>query len=82
LLGEGIPYWGRSLIYDLARFWETQGNSEEARARYARALTIREQALGAYHPKTTETRKRLIALLHTMGQHEEAAQFEATQSDP
>jgi tetratricopeptide (TPR) repeat protein len=66
-------------IHDLARFWETQGNSEEARACYARALAVREQALGAHHPTTMETRTRFIALLHAMGQHEEAAQFEDTQ---
>ncbi|MEO6889829.1 MAG: tetratricopeptide repeat protein [Ktedonobacteraceae bacterium] len=64
----------------LARSREAQGNSEEARAWYAHALAIRVQALGAHHPKTLETHKRLIALLHTLGQHEKAAQLEVTQS--
>jgi hypothetical protein len=40
------------------------------------ARAIREQALGAHHPKTTETRTRLIALLHAMEQHDQAAQLE------
>ena len=48
---------------------------------YARALAIREQALGARHPKTTETRSYLIALLRAMGQHQDAAQLEAAQSE-
>jgi tetratricopeptide (TPR) repeat protein len=67
-------------VHDLARLWETQGNSKEARTWYERALTIREQALGRHHPKTTYTRKGLIGLLHEMGLHEEAAEFEAIQS--
>ena len=70
------------IIHDLARFWEAQDNGEEANVGYARALAIREQMLGAQHPKTTETRTRLIALLHTLGQHEEAAQLETAQSEP
>jgi Tetratricopeptide repeat len=69
-------------MHDLARLREVQGNNEEARTWYTRALAIREQALGAHHPKATQTRKRFIALLHTMGLHEEAAQLEATQSEP
>lgn len=68
-------------MHDLAWLRNAQGNSEEARTWYVRALAVREQALGARHPKTTETRKRLIALLHTMGQHEEAAKLEATQAE-
>src|SRR5205085_1301248 len=47
----------------------------------ANSVAIREQVLGAHHPKTTETRSRFIALLHTMGQHKEAAQLEAAQSE-
>jgi len=49
-------------MHDLAQLREVQGNSEEARAWYTRALAVREQALGARHPKTTETRKSLIVL--------------------
>jgi hypothetical protein len=48
---------------------------------YQRALHIREQAFGVDHPKTIETRKRFIALLYAMGQHEEAVQLEAVQSE-
>ena len=40
------------------------------------ALVIRELVLGAQHPKTTETCKRFIALLHAIGQHEQASQLE------
>ncbi len=69
------------IIHELARFWEAQDRSEEANVGYARALTVREQALGAHHPKTTETRTRLIALLHALGQHEEAAQLEMAQAE-
>jgi len=58
----------------------TLGSSEEARIWYDRALAAREQTLGAHHPKTTETRMRLIALLHVMGQHKEAAQLEMAQA--
>jgi tetratricopeptide (TPR) repeat protein len=67
------------IIHDLARFWEVQGNSEEASIWYARALAVREQALGTHHPKSTETRTRLIALLHALGQHEQAVQLEVAQ---
>jgi len=77
-LGEVHPETAR-IIHDLARFWEMQGNSEEARAWYVRALTAREWALGKHHPKTTETRARLIALLRTIGQHEEATHLEVDQ---
>ena len=70
------------VLHNLARFWEMQGNGEVARAWYDRALVVREQALGAEHPETTETRTRLIALLHAMGQHEEAAHLEAAQPEP
>lgn len=68
-------------MYGLAQLWEAQGNNEDAKTWYVRAVVVREQALGAHHPKTMEIRACLIALLHTMGQHEEAAQFEAVQSE-
>ena len=69
------------IIHDCARFWEAQGNREEARVRYARALAIREQVFGAHHPKTMETRKHFINLLQAMGQHEQAAQLEMVQTE-
>lgn len=68
-------------MHDLAQFWEKQGNSEDARAGYLRALAIRVQMLGARHPQTAKTCTYLIALLHRMGQHEEAAKLEATQAE-
>jgi hypothetical protein len=40
---------------------------------FTRALAVREQVLGAHHPKTIETRRHLIALLHIIGQHEKIA---------
>ena len=48
-------------------------------SRYAHALAVREQTLGGQHPKTMETRKRLIALLKVLGQREDAVQLEAAQ---
>ena len=71
-----------AIIHNIASFREAQGNSEEARTLYARALLVREQAFGAQHPQTIETRTCLIALLHTMEWHEQAAQLEAIQSEP
>ena len=68
-------------MHDLARYWESQGNSEEASTWYTRALAIREQVLGAQHLKTTQTRTRLINLLHALGRHEDSAQHEAAQSE-
>lgn len=70
------------IIHGIAIFQEAQGNKSEAKSLYARALAVRERVLGAHHPKTVETRTRLIALLHTLGQHEEAAKLEATQAGP
>ena len=69
-------------LNNLASLYCEQGKYTEAELLFQRALHIWEQALGVHHPKTTETRKRLIALLHTMGQHEQAAQLEAVQSEP
>jgi hypothetical protein len=69
-------------MHDLARLREALGNREEARVWYGRALAVYQQVLGVHHPKTTGTRERFIALLHAMGQHEEAAQLEAAQIEP
>jgi tetratricopeptide (TPR) repeat protein len=79
-LGQEHPETAE-IIHDLARFWEVQGNGEEAKTLYARALVIREQTIGAQHPKTTETRTHLIALLHALGQHEQAIQLEMVQAE-
>jgi tetratricopeptide (TPR) repeat protein len=65
----------------LAELSEKQSKSEQAHMFYQRALVIYEQAPGVWHHKTTKTRTRLIALLHAMGQHEDAANFEAAQSE-
>jgi tetratricopeptide (TPR) repeat protein len=71
-----------NIMHDFTRFHEVRGNREEARGGYIRTLLIREQTLGVHHPKTRETRKYLIALLHTMGHHEEATRLEAVQQKP
>ena len=67
----------------LANLYCIQGNyaDKEASVGYARASAIHEQTLGVQHPKTRETRKHLVALLHTLGQHEEAALLEGAQSE-
>jgi hypothetical protein len=72
------PYTAETM-HDFAQFWEVQGTNEEASVWYTRALVIREQALGAQHPMTRQTRTRLIALLHALEQHEQAAQLEMAQ---
>ena len=64
-------------IDGIAGLREAQGNSEEARDWYTRALEIREQAIGTHRSKTMEIRKHLITLLHTIERHEEAAQLAA-----
>ena len=63
-------------MHSIALLQEALRNGLQARIWYAHALTIREQAFGAQHPKTAETRKRFIALLHAIGQHEQASQLE------
>lgn len=68
-------------MHDLARLREAQGNGEEAKTLYACALAIREQTLVEGHAKITQTRTCLTALLHAMGQHEEAARFEQRMSE-
>ena len=68
-------------IHGLAQLRESQGNSEEARVWYTRALGIREQVYGAHHHKTTESRNHLTTLLYAMGRPEEAARHEVVQSD-
>jgi tetratricopeptide (TPR) repeat protein len=68
-------------MYDFARFWEMQGNSEEAKVWYSQALMIREQTLGMHHPKTIEIRRSFIALLHSIGQHQEAVRFQIDQPE-
>jgi hypothetical protein len=63
-------------IHDLAQFFEMQGNNEEAKSLYIRALAVREQALGVQHSKTIETRRHFIALLRVMDHDEEVKQLE------
>ena len=48
--------------YEFALLRQAQGHDEEARSLYERAPTARTHMLGAAHPLTIDTRKRLIAL--------------------
>ena len=61
------------------------GNRKTTVKRQASGMRVPSQFankhLGDTIPKTTETRTRLIALLHAMGQHKEAAQLEAAQPE-
>lgn len=49
-------------LESLATLRERQGREQEAASLYRQALAIRERALGAQHPQTTDTRQRLHAL--------------------
>lgn len=69
------------VVYDFAAFQHSQGNREEAKSWYQRALTIYEQALGQYHPSTMEARKSYATLLREMGRQDEAALLEALQPE-
>ena len=78
-------FWAEILaaesLQELADLYHEQGRHMEAKLLYQRALYIREQAWGSQHPKTIETRKHFIDLLHAMRLYEEASQLEATQSE-
>ncbi len=52
-----------AVLHDFAGFQLAQGKISEAANLYQRALVIREEVFGADHPMTTETRKRLRAML-------------------
>lgn len=56
-------------LHDWAQLWELEGKYNKALDCYERALAIREASpsLGAQHPRTIETRRRLNALLSRMG---------------
>ena len=69
------------IMYDFAQLQEAQKKIDEAMSFYTRVLAIHGQAFGAHHPRTVETRQRLIRLLHVMGHHEEAVQLEAIGPD-
>jgi tetratricopeptide (TPR) repeat protein/transcriptional regulator with XRE-family HTH domain len=54
-------------LHDWGRLWELEGKLDRARDCYERALAMRTTGLGAQHPKTIETRRRLADLLSRMG---------------
>ncbi|MDQ2715171.1 MAG: FxSxx-COOH system tetratricopeptide repeat protein [Chloroflexota bacterium] len=69
-------------LHGLATLREAQGNILEAASLYRRALTIREQFYDQQqHPKISDTRERLRAVLQALGKLEGAATFEETQQD-
>jgi Tetratricopeptide repeat len=68
-------------MYDLAQFWDAQGNHEKTRIWLVRALAIREQTLGEDHPKTMETRKYLHATLAALRNVEGAVSFDVPQPE-
>src|SRR5205085_2206622 len=55
------PHTARSL-HELAKLYSIQRRYTEADSLFQRALTIREQKLGADHPDTLATRERYAAL--------------------
>ncbi len=61
-----------AILHDFASFQQAQGESREAAVLYQRALTIRENVLGADSPVTSDTREQLQAVLGALGQTEEA----------
>ena len=69
--GPKHPNTATSLNH-LAALLESQGNYEEARPLYERALKIREEALGPRHPHTATSLNNLALLLHDQGNYEEA----------
>jgi DNA-binding NarL/FixJ family response regulator len=64
------------ILDSLARLYEAQGQSEQARALYQRALAIREHVLGHEHPDTVAVRERSTALLQKKQPIAEAPQQE------
>src|SRR6185437_7416634 len=78
--GKGPPYYRAHALHGLANLYREQKRYARAEPLYQQALEIRKQAFGINHPTTVETRQRLIALLHIIGRHEEAAQLELVQS--
>ncbi len=55
-------------LHELAELYKLQDRNNEAEPLFQRALTIREQKLGAEHPDTVATRERYTALLGKMKQ--------------
>ena len=61
-----------AVLHDFASFQQTLGGPQEAAVLYQRALTIRENVLGADSPVTADTREQLLAVLGALGRTEEA----------
>ena len=71
-LAPNHPYVAVCLV-NLARLLERQGNLEEAKPRWMRALMIEEKLYGVFHPKTRETATRFQELLHKLNLPDEVA---------
>lgn len=63
-------------LHTFASFREAQNHLHEAVLLFQRALTIREQSLGANHWKTVEARRYYLKLLRAVGREEEAMHIE------
>ncbi len=68
-----LPELTAEIMHGFAFFRAVQGDRDEARIWYERALSIREQLFGPHHPKTKETRACFVALQQARGQHEVTA---------
>ena len=59
----------------LAELYVEQGDAKKAEALFRQSLAIREDKLGADHPKVTETLEAYSELLRTMGRESEAEEL-------
>jgi len=66
---------GAGYFYDFTRTWSLGYATPEAQALYERALAIRRDALGPYHPMVAQSLNNLSSLYRELGRHEEAEQF-------
>jgi hypothetical protein len=63
-------------LHEWARLCHIQGKDEEAELLFRRALTIREQILGARHPALSATLEAYAELLRKTGREAEAGLLE------
>lgn len=70
-LGEGNPLLMSSL-YNLATFYEQQGEFEKAEEQYKRALSIKEKTRGPNHPDVALILNKYAGLLRQTHRDEEA----------
>jgi Flp pilus assembly protein TadD len=68
-------------VGNLAQLRVVQGQPEKAEPLYRRALTIREQALGPFHPEVAKTLEDLANVLRKVGRTDEAISLEVRARD-